>query len=353
MSSVLGPGGIDLELAFTAAGDPAHPLVVLPLDEWTDQPAEWIATAAEAVQRALPLTVGVLRGQQPPDGRLAPLLAAATLTLTTSDNPDTTRELVHLPDLDEGLAVLRAAVAHSPRTALACGRLLRQTERLGTDEGLAAEAAVYSMLLSGPEFARWLNARGDIPAPAAPSTPLVLLERTGGRLSIGLNHPGRRNALSFAMREELLAALEVAELDPSVTEVCIHGSGPAFSSGGDLAEFGTSTDPTTAYLVRLVRAPWRSIDRIAGRVTVRTNGACIGAGVEMAAFAGRVTAAPGTYYVLPEVGMGLVPGAGGTVSVTRRIGRWRAGWLMLTGQRLDVATALRWGLVDAIEQPVR
>jgi enoyl-CoA hydratase/carnithine racemase len=348
MPSALGPDGIDLELTFGATGEPARPLVVLPFDEWTDRPAEWIATAAEAVRRALPLTVGVLR-RRPPDTRLAPLLAAATFTLTPPDNPDTAGELIHLPDLDEGLTNLRTAVAHSPRAALACGRLLRQAERLGTDEGLAAEAAVYSMLLSGPEFARWLNDRGDVPTPPVPSAPLVLLERTGGGLSIALNHPDRRNAISFAMREELLAALEVAELDPSVTEVCIHGSGPAFCSGGDLAEFGTSTDPTTAYLVRLARAPWRIVDRLAERVTVRTHGACIGAGVEMAAFAGRVTAAPSAYFALPEVGMGLVPGAGGTVSVTRRIGRWRAGWLMLTGKRLDVATALRWGLVDAAE----
>jgi enoyl-CoA hydratase/carnithine racemase len=47
--------------------------------------------------------------------------------------------------------------------------------------------------------------------------------------------------------------------------------------------------------------------------------------------------------------MGLVPGAGGTVSVPRRIGRWRAAWLMLTGTRLDAGTALRWGLVDEID----
>ena len=344
--------GIDLELAFSAAGDPARPLVVLPFDEWAERPTEWIATAAEAVERALPLTVGILR-QRPADARLAPLLSAATLTLTTPDVPDTVSALIHLPDVDEGLDLLRAAVAYSPRAALACGRLLRQTDRLGTDEGLAAEAAAYSMLLSGPEFVRWLVSRGDLSAPPVPTAPLVLLERAGGRLSITLNHPGRRNALSFAMREELIAALQVAELDPSVTEVCIRGAGPSFCSGGDLAEFGSTTDPTTAYLVRLARAPWRIVDRLADRVTVHVSGACIGAGVEMAAFAGRVTAAPDASFVLPEVRMGLVPGAGGTVSVTRRIGRWRAAWLMLSGERLDVATALRWGLVDTIEPPVR
>ena len=351
MTSVLDPGGVDLELDLDASGDPARALVALPLDEWADRPTGWIGAAADAVRRALPLTVGVLRGPAPPDDRLAPLLTAATLSLTAAEVPHIARELVQLPDLDEGLALLHAAVIRSPRAALACGRLLRQTERLGADEGLAAEAAVYSMLMSGPEFARWLAERGELPAPPVSAEPLVLLERVGGRLSIALNNPARRNAFSFAMREELLGALHVAELDPSVTEVRIHGCGPSFCSGGDLAEFGSATDPTAAYLVRLARAPWRIVDALADHVTIRVHGACIGAGLELAAFAGRVTASPDAFFALPEVGMGLVPGAGGTVSVPRRVGRWRAGWLSLTGQRLDAATALGWGLVDEVERP--
>ena len=51
---------------------------------------------------------------------------------------------------------------------------------------------------------------------------------------------------------------------------------------------------------------------------------------------------------LPELSLGLIPGAGGTVSVTRRIGRWRTAYLVLSGRRIAAATALRWGLVDAI-----
>ncbi len=346
-----------LDLALGPTGDPESPLAVLPLDEWAERPAEWIAAAAEAVRRALPLTVGVLRGAY--DNRLAPLLDAATLTLSTrgpsaADAPGAGRQLIHTPDIDESLALLRAAVSRAPRAAVACGQLLRQTERLDTDTGLAAEAAVYSTLLGGPEFARWLSVRGDIAAPdesAAAPSPLVLLDRADGRLSITLNNPRRRNALSFAMREELLGALRLAELDRTIAEVWISGAGPAFCSGGDLAQFGTATDLTAAYLVRLARAPWRIVDRLADRisVTVFAHGACIGAGAELAAFAGRVVAAPDTFFALPEVGMGLVPGAGGTVSVPRRIGRWRAAWLMLTGQRLDAVTALGWGLVDECE----
>ena len=150
------------------------------------------------------------------------------------------------------------------------------------------------------------------------------------------------------MREALLDAMELAEADDTIESVKLRGSGPAFCAGGDLDEFGTAKDLVAAYMVRLARAPWRVIDRIALKVTVYAHGACVGAGTEIAAYAGRVVAAPDAFFALPEVRMGLVPGAGGSVSVPRRIGRWRAAWLMLTGDRLPAATALRWGLADDI-----
>jgi enoyl-CoA hydratase/carnithine racemase len=63
-----------------------------------------------------------------------------------------------------------------------------------------------------------------------------------------------------------------------------------------------------------------------------------------------VTAAPDAYFQLPEVGMGLVPGAGGSVSLPRRIGRQRTARLALGGERIDAETALAWGLVDEIRE---
>ena len=67
------------------------------------------------------------------------------------------------------------------------------------------------------------------------------------------------------------------------------------------------------------------------------------------AFAERVVAAPDTHFQLPEVAMGLVPGAGGTASLPRRIGRQHTVWLGLSGVAIDAPTALEWGLIDAIE----
>jgi enoyl-CoA hydratase/carnithine racemase len=81
---------------------------------------------------------------------------------------------------------------------------------------------------------------------------------------------------------------------------------------------------------------------------VHVHGPCVGAGVEIPAFAGRVIAAAGTTFTLPEVAMGLIPGAGGTVSIPRRVGRWRALYLAMTGRALDARTALSWGLIDRI-----
>jgi enoyl-CoA hydratase/carnithine racemase len=88
---------------------------------------------------------------------------------------------------------------------------------------------------------------------------------------------------------------------------------------------------------------------VADRVTAHLHGACVGSGIELPAFAGLVVAAPSTRISLPEVRLGLVPGAGGTVSITRRMGRHRTARLALTGEVLDAATARRWGLVDVLD----
>jgi enoyl-CoA hydratase/carnithine racemase len=105
---------------------------------------------------------------------------------------------------------------------------------------------------------------------------------------------------------------------------------------------------STAHLIRLDRSVALRIDRCQDRVVAHLHGACVGAGIEIPSFAGRVVARPDAFFQLPEVAMGLVPGAGGTVGITRRIGRWRTAYLALSGVRLDASTALDWGLVDAV-----
>jgi enoyl-CoA hydratase/carnithine racemase len=123
-----------------------------------------------------------------------------------------------------------------------------------------------------------------------------------------------------------------------------------FCSGGDLDEFGTLPDPATAHAIRSTRHPARLLHALEPRVECVVHGSCVGAGVELPAFATRVVARPDASFRLPELGMGLVPGAGGTVSLPRRIGRQRTAWLALTGVAIDVETALSWRLVDAIAE---
>jgi enoyl-CoA hydratase/carnithine racemase len=180
----------------------------------------------------------------------------------------------------------------------------------------------------------------------------VRADRHGGTLHVHFNRPQRHNAFSTDMRAALLEALDVACLDPSITEVVLKGNGPSFCSGGDLAEFGTFTDPASAHLARTRYSPALALDQLTTRLgrncRAEIHGKVLGSGLEMAAFCGWVCAHPDTLLGLPELTLGLIPGAGGTVSITRRIGRWRTAYLLLSGATIDTATALRWGLVDEV-----
>ena len=245
---------------------------------------------------------------------------------------------------------LSGAVGTSAPAAVTLAQVLRLSDHLAVDAALSVESLAYSALQCGPGFA--CVARGPRPAPAGKGSPdqgpSVVAERDGGVLRLTLNRPHVRNAVSRGLRDELCEALAVACADQSVTAVELRGAGPAFCSGGDLDEFGTLRDPVDAHLARTSRSPARLLATVADRVTAHVHGACVGAGIELAAFAGRVVADPSTRFSLPELGLGLIPGAGGTVSIPRRIGRHRTAWLALRASPLDARTALRWGLVDEI-----
>jgi hypothetical protein len=250
---------------------------------------------------------------------------------------------------DAGAARLVAAIDAHPLAATALALLLRGAERRTVPEGLVAESATYSLLQFGPEHGAWLDRRGPPRVREGDDGPRLRVRRedNGAVLHITLDRPAVRNAYDAAMRDALLDALAVAQADPTVG-VVLDGAGPAFCSGGDLDEFGTRRDPASSHLVRLGRSAGHALHLLADRVTARVHGASVGSGVELAAFAGWVEAAPDATFALPEVAMGLVPGAGGTVSIPGRIGRHRTAWLALTGQRIDASTARRWGLVDEI-----
>jgi hypothetical protein len=278
---------------------------------------------------------------------LEELVAAAAFTMILTEVAASCEVEVSVPDLDASVTQLESSISANPLSAEVLCRLLRPLVRRTVVEGLEAESLAYSGLLAGPEFARWRARRPVRPIPD-PVDPPVLLERAGDVLHVTLNRPERRNAFGVAIRDGLVEALDLALADPSIELVAISGIGPSFCSGGDLDEFGSNPDVAYAHEIRMDRSVARRIHDLGDRAHVMLHGAALGAGIELASFAGRVSARADTVIVLPELAMGLVPGAGGTVGISQRIGRWRTAYLALSGLPLDGATALSWGLVDEL-----
>jgi len=248
---------------------------------------------------------------------------------------------------DETVAAVTTGAAANPLAAATLTQVLRATESLGVLDALRVESLAYSMLLAGPEFRAWLEQHPTTQR-SVDDADVVQTDRRGGVLYVALNRPHVHNAFNTAMRDALVEAFTLARTDYSVGTVELSGNGPSFCSGGDLSEFGKTHDPVNAHLIRTARSVGVSMHELRDRLTVRVHGSCIGAGVELPAFARRAVAAEGTTFRLPEVGMGLIPGAGGTVSLPRRIGRQRTLLLALSGRTLSAAEALDWGLVDAV-----
>lgn len=273
----------------------------------------------------------------------------ATFALADDDIDDP--RVITVASVPVALEELRERCERWPQAAGVCDDVLRALDpNAPVFKGVITESLAYSTLQSGPEFARWLTERGPAQAPALPDP--VVAERVDGTLYVKFNRPQRHNAFSTDARAALLEALEVARVDPSVTEVVLSGNGPSFCSGGDLAEFGSFADPATAHFARTRHSPALVLAeltaRFGDRCRARVHGQVLGSGLEMAAFCGRVESSADAVFGLPELSLGLIPGAGGTVSITRRIGRWRTAYLVLSGRTIDPPTALRWGLIDAI-----
>jgi enoyl-CoA hydratase/carnithine racemase len=284
-------------------------------------------------------------------GVLSTVESADLASFTLTEEPSADPRTVTVPSIEAALDGLAERIARWPIAATVCDDVLRAVDVTApASVGLITESLAYSTLQSGPEFARWLAERGPATVPDIPDP--VQAERDGDVLRVRFNRPRRHNAFSTDARAALLDVLEVARLDPSVTEVVLTGNGESFCSGGDLAEFGNFTDPATAHVSRTRHSPALVLDEITARLgqacRAEVHGQVLGSGLEMAAFCGHVTCRPGATLGLPELVLGLIPGAGGTVSVTRRIGRWRTAYLVLSGNTIDPATALDWGLVDEV-----
>jgi enoyl-CoA hydratase/carnithine racemase len=306
--AVAATDSIDLRFEIGAAVD--APVVILEAQP-SDDPVQW--------QRVL--------------DRLAPL--PVVTVAADGDIADATG------DID---ALVAAVLAH-PHAATTALQVLRSTSGSLT-ECLIVESIAYAMLQAGPEHAAWINSRGQ--RVRSDTTPRVRSDANDTGITITLTRPRLHNLLDRQGRDELSAAFALAGLPGESRLVTWQAEGASFCAGGDPAEFGEVTDPPTAHTIRMAAGPSLQLAAIAHRTTARVHGACVGAGIELAAFAGTVVADPSTRFRLPEVTMGLIPGVGGTWSIARRIGcRRTLEWLLLD-QDVDAETALRWGLIDEI-----
>lgn len=247
--------------------------------------------------------------------------------------------------LDAQLETVRANVAAAPIATASLARVLRIAGQLRFEDALEVESFAYSALLGGAEFRRWHSALqpGEASAEGA-----VRYDRNGDVVTLTLASPQAGNAMTAAMRDALYEALANLLDDPGAPHVILKAEGRCFSTGGHLPEFGSATDLAQAHAIRTLRSSARLLHRLGDRVEVRLHGACIGSGIEVAAAAARRVGSPDTFVQLPELRMGLIPGAGGTVSIARAIGRQRLMWLVLGAFRLGAESAREWGLLHEI-----
>jgi enoyl-CoA hydratase/carnithine racemase len=180
----------------------------------------------------------------------------------------------------------------------------------------------------------------------------ITVEQRAGAAWITLNRPSAMNALSRQMLIELAAAIRALRADPAVRVVVVTGAGDkAFCAGADLKERRTmSLDETRAFLIEL-NALLDEVTKFPAPVIAAINGAAFGGGLELALACDFRLAAESAEMGLPEVRLGIIPGAGGTQRLARIAGVPVAKELILTGRRISAHRAFELGVVSLVVAP--
>jgi enoyl-CoA hydratase/carnithine racemase len=164
----------------------------------------------------------------------------------------------------------------------------------------------------------------------------------------------RRNSLTMAMLRELGDLAARAAADRALRVVILTGQGTrAFCAGADLKERARMGDADVAGFHRALRGALAALEALPQPVVAALNGAALGGGLELALACDLRVAAEGIEVGLPEVGLGIIPGGGGTARLPRIVGLGRAKELVLTGRRVGTAEALAIGLVTQVVPPAR
>jgi enoyl-CoA hydratase/carnithine racemase len=177
----------------------------------------------------------------------------------------------------------------------------------------------------------------------------LIFEKTGFTATVTLNRPEVMNIHNMAMRDDLFEVLSAIREDDEVRVVLVKGAGPkAFCAGADLSEFLTAPPPTAARDVRFDADLWHLFTTMPQPLIAAVHGYCLGSGIEIALCCDLVMASDDAKFGLPEVGLGIMPAAGGTQTVSRAIGNGSALEMMLTNRWIDADEALRIGLINRV-----
>ena len=177
----------------------------------------------------------------------------------------------------------------------------------------------------------------------------VLQERAGGRVALlVIANPAKLNALSAAAMLELTEAMRGLNADPQLRAVVITGAGDkAFSGGVNVEDLGATTPATAREGITRLHRCIGAVRECPVPVIARVNGYCIGGALELAAACDLRIAADHARFGMPEVRLGI-PSVIEAALLPRLMGAGRARWLLLTGELIDAAEALRWGLVERV-----
>jgi enoyl-CoA hydratase/carnithine racemase len=176
----------------------------------------------------------------------------------------------------------------------------------------------------------------------------VRFVRRGAVAVVTLDRPECLNAYDVAMRDDLFAVFAAVDDDPGLRALVLRGAGRAFSSGGDLREFGSAPSPTVARAVRFQRDVWGRLLGLRAATVAAVHGVAMGGGMEMALCCDLRVAAPDARFALPETGLGMIPGVAGTQTLPRTVGLARALAWTLDGRVVGAREARRTGLVHAV-----
>lgn len=171
-------------------------------------------------------------------------------------------------------------------------------------------------------------------------------------VTITVNRPDKMNALSIGVLNDIEAAFARAKTDPECAVVILTGAGEkAFIAGADIGELSTMGVPEGKAKAQRGQAVLNGIENLGKPVIAMINGYAFGGGLETALACHIRTMAEGTKIGVPEVGLGIFPGYGGTQRLPRIVGRGRALEMILTGDAIDAQTALTYGIANRIAPP--